>query len=145
MHLLEECTSFPRADLIRVRRITIMFHGSRSWIIVFWIVYFALRNLAKIYSAVLLTVSSNKQLTHWGFVLRPLSLSPLVQAMASSLPSHYLKQYWLIMGWKTQNKPQSDSNQKTYTFSLEILLALMIVLTHCGLVWPFGDIDLGQH
>ena len=73
--------------------------------------------------------------------------------LAEGAPGYFLNQCWLIAKWALSNKLQWKSNQNT-SFSLKKSCRLqrcrpfsfgLNVLTHWGLVTPFGDIDLGQH
>ena len=73
----------------------------------------------------------------------PGNKSTLVQVMAwcPQATSHYLDQCWPAL---CQNMTSLGHNELSYKIST-ISQVNHCALTYCGLVMPYGDIDLGQH
>ena len=77
--------------------------------------------------------------------------------VAWSLPSPYMSQCWNIVNSNLRRNKIQRSLKWTHRFSFKKMHLKMasakwrpfyldlIVLTHCGLVTPYGDRDLGQH
>ena len=71
--------------------------------------------------------------------------STLAQVMACCLmaPSHYLNQCWFLISGVLRRSAESNFTKPKLLFC--IMSLKIILLTHCGLVTPYGDRYLGQH